>query len=117
MAETTNPPLLRITAIEPEPGAFVVQVEGEIDAFTAPELPPALAPGWAAARVVVDLSGVTFLGTAGLAELVHASERAEAVAVPFRLVGGAHCVERAIEVAGLAGRLPLSANLRDALHR
>jgi anti-sigma B factor antagonist len=100
----------------------VLHVAGEVDAVTAPELAGALAPLWATAPgapglVVLDLSEVGFLGTAGLFELAHAAERAEADQVTLRLVGGPRCVERALEVAGLSSRLPVSAHLEQALRR
>ncbi|GAB2993901.1 STAS domain-containing protein [Amycolatopsis acidiphila] len=114
-----TPPLLQISSTQPEPGSLVVEVDGEVDAASAPELSVALEPVWAAVstRVVLDLSRVTFLGTAGLAELLRAADRADAAGVALRLVGGTRCVDRAIEVAGLAGRLPLSPDLGHAMHR
>jgi anti-anti-sigma factor len=119
MAETAISPLVQIAVTEPQPGRLVVQVVGEIDAASAPELARALEPVWAAAsaRVVLDLSRVTFLGTAGLAELVRAAECAESAGMALRLVGGTHCVDRAINVAGLGARLPLSPDLGHALDR
>jgi anti-sigma B factor antagonist len=114
-----TPPLLQIASSQPEPGSVLLEVGGEIDAASAPELAAALGPVWAKAptRVVLDLSRVTFLGTAGLAELLRAADRADSAALVLRLVGGTRCVDRAVEVAGLAVRLPLSPDLDHALHR
>jgi anti-sigma B factor antagonist len=114
-----TPPLLEITSSRPEPGIVVVEVSGEIDAVSAPELTMALEPVWAPApaRVVLDLSRVTFLGTAGMGELLRAADRADSAEVLLRLVGGTRCVDRAITVAGLGPRLPLSPDLGHALHR
>lgn len=119
MAETISPiPLPQISFAEPEPGVHVLGVGGEIDAASAPALARALDAVWAEvpARVVLDLSEVTFLGTAGLAELLRAADRADSEGVAFRVVGGSRCVDRAIEVVGLATRLPLSPDLGDAVH-
>ncbi|GHF47650.1 anti-sigma B factor antagonist [Amycolatopsis bartoniae] len=117
MSATAIPPLLHITTNTPEPGVVVVDVRGEVDASSVPDLATALEKVWAAApgRVVVDLSRVTFLGTAGLSALLDARERAEADDFVLRLVGGSRCVDRAVEVAGLAPHLPLSPDLGHAL--
>ncbi|WP_186382761.1 STAS domain-containing protein [Amycolatopsis rhizosphaerae] len=109
---------LNVSLSRPAQGAIVVHVAGEVDAATAPDLAAALGPIWSSrpARVVLDLSGVSFLGTAGLSELLFAAERAELEQVTLRLVGP-HCVRRALRAAGLTDRLPLSADLGEALER
>lgn len=114
-----TPPFLKITSSRPEPGTVVVEIIGEIDAASAAEVTTALDSVWnlTPARVVLDLSRVTFLGTAGLAELLRAADRADSTEALLRLVGGTHCVDRAIDVAGLGPRLPLSPDLGHALHR
>lgn len=110
---------LTVSSSRPEQGVVVLHVVGEVDAATAPELAAALGPVWSMrpSRVVLDLSGVGFLGTAGLSELLSAVERAELEQVSLRLVGGPRCVERALRVAGLADRLPVSAGLSEAIER
>jgi anti-sigma B factor antagonist len=96
--------VLAVSSSWSEQGTVVLHVAGEVDAATAPELARTLASVWATApcQVVLDLSDVGFLGTAGLAELLHAAERAEADQVRLRLVGGSRCVDRALQVAGLS---------------
>jgi ABC-type transporter Mla MlaB component len=57
--------------------ARAVTVGGEIDALTAPELAACLAEQLSAVSLVVlDLNGVQFIGSAGLAVLFEANERA-----------------------------------------
>lgn len=55
--------------------ATVVSVSGEVDVATAPELDEKLATVAASPRVVVDLSGVTFLDSSGLGVLIKALKR------------------------------------------
>lgn len=113
------PPLLKITSAVYEPGIVVVDASGEIDATSAPELATAFEPIWTMtpSRVVLDLSRVTFLGTAGLTELLRVADRADSADVTLRLVGGTRCVDRAIEAAGFGPRLPLSPDFAHAMLR
>lgn len=69
---------LTVTALR-HPRSLVVQVAGEVDAHTAPEMQNVLEHALAARTrlVVVDLSQVRFLGCAGLTVLVEARRRAE----------------------------------------
>ncbi|WDP89150.1 MAG: STAS domain-containing protein [Desulfobacter sp.] len=52
--------------------AALIRVEGEVDMFTSPNLRDALLPCFNAATVgiVVDLSGVSFMDSSGIATLV-----------------------------------------------
>jgi anti-anti-sigma factor len=101
-------PLLQVSSSRPEPDTVIVNVAGEVDAATAPEVGRVLDAVWASAPsvVVLDLSLVSFLGTAGLAELQDAADRADADRVTLRLVGGPRPVERALRIAGLRASLP-----------
>ena len=107
--------LLHITSSRPSPGTVVVHPVGEIDAATVPELALALDSAWESEPhdVVLDLSQVDFLGTAGLTEILRGVERAEATNATFRLVAGGRCVVRALDVLG--SRLATSPDLAHAL--
>ena len=107
--------LLHITSFQPRPGTVAVQVVGEIDASTVPELALALDSAWETRprTMVLDLSRVEFLGTAGLTEILHTSERAQAANADFRIVTGGRSVVRALDVIG--SRLPTSPDLAHAL--
>ena len=61
----------------PEGGATIVRVEGELDLATCPELETALEDADLAGRVVVDLSGCTFLDSSALRVLVRRARAAE----------------------------------------
>ncbi|WP_228817523.1 STAS domain-containing protein [Nocardia transvalensis] len=91
----------------------VITVRGEIDIASVPHLQSALAEGQQGGRpVVVDMSNVGFMGSAGLSALLVASEAAE----PQRLrVVASDAVRRPIEVTGLDKLLAMYPDLDAAL--
>lgn len=86
-------------------GATVVTVVGEVDLDTAPELEFRLIE--AGAPVVLDLSGVTFFASAGVACLLAPSDRPHLVASP--------AVLKVLALSDLADFLPRSETLTEAL--
>jgi anti-anti-sigma factor len=95
--------------------ALVIQAAGEIDVVTAPQLAEAIAGASAqpADAVVVDLTEVTFLGSAGLAVLVGAQEQVGDRG--FRIVAGTTIVLRSLMVTGLTDVLDAFPTLDAAL--
>ena len=104
----------------------VVTVEGELDLHTARSLMGAVdeALAWPdLSAIVIDLSGVTFLGSSGLGTLAElatrtpASRHAEERPVPVRLVAPAdnRAVLRPWEVMKLEPILPLFHDVASAL--
>jgi anti-anti-sigma factor len=87
-------------------GQVVVEVTGEVDTYTAPVLDLCLRsqagrPG--VREVVVDLRGVTSLGTAGITALARAQQLYRMLGA--RLViraGGRRTVQRSVRQTGLA---------------
>ncbi len=98
--------------------AIIIGVHGEIDMLTAPRLRSPVVTAIRQARgnpVVIDLTGVTFLGTHGLAVLRTIAE-ADGAGGPIRIVtGGNQFVHQAITVSGLDGAFTLYSSLEDAL--
>ena len=86
----------------PAPGVVVATVSGEVDMLTAPGLRTVVLAELAdCAVLVLDLSGVGFLGSAGLAVLVEASYEARRREVALRLVAAGRSVQRPLEITGL----------------
>ncbi len=90
----------------PRPGSVVVEVTGEVDAYTAPALAVCL-QSQARQRglrvLVVDLSAVTFLGPAGVAVLARAHRRCLARGAWLAVrTGRRRHVLRLLQLAGLA---------------
>jgi anti-sigma B factor antagonist len=103
--------LLSVAAVPgPHPGSVVVEVTGEVDAYTAPALEVCLqsqARQRGLRLLVVDLSGVTFLGAAGVTVLARAHRRCLARgAVLVVRTGGRRRVLRLLQLTGLARLVP-----------
>lgn len=89
----------------PRPGTILLEVDGEIDTATAPRLQAGLDEALDAAdaedsRVVVDLTGVTFLASSGLAVLIGGARRLTALGGRLRLVAASRSVTRPLQVTG-----------------
>jgi anti-sigma B factor antagonist len=84
-------------------GVVTVTVVGEVDTFTAPVLRSSLDSQLEQTpkELVIDLSGVQFLGSAGLAVLVETQKSARARDVGLRLIATTRAVTRPLEVTGL----------------
>ncbi|WP_063821733.1 STAS domain-containing protein [Nocardia pneumoniae] len=90
----------------------VVIVHGEVDMASAPRLQAALDEAQRGGKpLVVDMSEVEFLGSAGLSVLLVASEAEQA---PLRVVAS-DAVRRPIELTGLDKLLSVFASLDAAL--
>jgi anti-sigma B factor antagonist len=104
-------------SIKVEPGASgrLLTATGEIDSLTSPELQASVDqalpdPGQV---LVVDLSGVTFLSSAGLSVLVEAHLRAEDAGYEVRIVTNANSA-RVFQLTGLHETLRLYGTLAEA---
>lgn len=103
-------------ALEDRDGTAVLRVEGALDLALAPKLrrlaeraarldPPVL---------VIDLTGVTFLASAGMAELVRV-HRGRTAAAPLRVVATGRITLRPLELTRLTDELALYPSLTEAL--
>jgi anti-anti-sigma factor len=91
--------------------AVLIHAVGEVDHVGAPRLSAELADSGQAGQVVVDLTGVSFLGSAGVAVLVERHRHGGHV----RIVAGNPTVRRTLERTGLLAALPVFDTLDDAL--
>ena len=100
-------------------GAVLLRLRGEIDMSTAPgldhHLAAAVAAGTAPAPFVVDLSGVQYLGSVGVALLTHYHQRCQEAGTPLQVVVGAGPAASAL--ARILIGLDLNPRLADALAR
>jgi anti-anti-sigma factor len=85
------------------PGQVVIEVGGEVDMLTSPQLRAAVLDQFDAGmgQVVLSLDAVTFLGTSGLAVLIEVREAAHTTGVELRLACTARRVLRPLTIAGL----------------
>jgi anti-sigma B factor antagonist len=115
--EPADAQLLTVT-VEHEDQSTVLVVTGELDMQTTPRLGDALGqalrdrPG----LLVVDLSGVEFLGSAGLTALLDAHDSA-GQHTTLRLVASSRITLRPIQITGLDQRLAVYPSRADALVR
>lgn len=91
-----------------ELGPDLLRFSGEIDTHTAPTLADRLAAVPGTTALGIDLAGVSFISSAGLAALLAAAERLDVAGGGLRLVAASETVVRLIELSGLADRLPLA---------
>ncbi|KAA9159769.1 STAS domain-containing protein [Amycolatopsis acidicola] len=109
------PGSLKLETTWPQDGLAVVVVGGDLDMLTAPRLRGVLDELLARSpkAIVVDLTSVEFLGSAGLAALMRAHEQAGDVRL--RIVAPAREVHRAFTVTGLDEVLALYPTREAAL--
>ena len=95
----------------------VLAVAGELDALSAPTLGRRLmrltTPG--AKRVVVDLSGATFIDSSGLGVILDALRKLAGGGGRLALVCPTPRLLRPFEIAGLTSRLDIFSTRDDAL--
>ncbi|WP_063127095.1 STAS domain-containing protein [Nocardia fusca] len=109
-----NAPRLLDVAVRAENGTAIVTVQGEVDMASAPQLQAALEDAQRGGDpLVVDMSEVGFLGSAGLSVLLVISEAAEPAAGLRVVVSDA--VRRPVELTGLDKLLSVHESLADAL--
>jgi anti-sigma B factor antagonist len=91
----------------PEAGQTVARVCGELDAASNPQLQETLLRALRrTGRVLtLDLSGVTFFGSAGVTALVWLSQHPEAAGKHVTVVATSRIVTGPLEVTGLLKRL------------
>jgi anti-sigma B factor antagonist len=99
------------------PDLVVLHVSGELDTTSAQELAIPLREQLVEANrtVVVDLSGVKFLGSAGLEALVIGQQRAKEVGVEFVVVASSRAALRPLEATGLNAVFAIRATVAEAL--
>jgi len=103
-------------ALEHREGTAVLRVSGALDLALAPKLRRLVerAARLEPAKLVIDLTGVTFLASAGMAELVRAN-RGYAVPAPLRVVASGRITLRPLELTRLTDELALYPSLSEAL--
>jgi anti-sigma B factor antagonist len=94
-------------AESPEPGHVVAAVKGVLDAASNPLLQHTLLQALRQADrlLTLDLSGVTFFGSAGVTALVWLSQHPEASGKHVRVVATSRIVTGPLELTGLLERL------------
>lgn len=93
-------------------GCVTVSVSGELDEVTAPELEAALDSCDGDRPVVVDLTALTFISSAGIRLLL--KERPTGSPAVLVVSPGSH-VARVFDIVGASERIPLCSDLGAAM--
>lgn len=109
------PDPVQLRTDRPAPNCVVLSVLGEIDLVTVAALESAITEHVAAAPcLIVDLSGVTFFGSIGLATLMRAMTLADERGTRLMLVAGDR-VRRTMELTRTAELFIVHNSVEDAL--
>jgi anti-sigma B factor antagonist len=110
-------PQFRIQLLRPRANLAVVEVEGEIDIYTASQLGEALMTciDEGALRLIVDLSAVPFIDSTGLGVLVSTLKRLQPRGGSLDIVCNRANVVRTFKLTGLLGVFGLHASREAAL--
>ena len=108
---------LQIDDHEIDPETHVIDVAGQIDLYSAPEFKErtlrVIERG--KRRIVVDLSGVTFMDSTGLSVLVGAFKRLRLMDGRLAIVATDDDIRRIFEITGLDRSFTLCRGREDAL--
>ncbi|MFC5286352.1 STAS domain-containing protein [Actinokineospora guangxiensis] len=92
-----------VSVVRSETGVCAT-VSGELDTATVADAESALRPAVSGpGPVELDLSGVTFCGSAGLSLLLELRKAAVAAGVEFVIAGSSRAVDRLLDITGTAG--------------
>jgi len=108
---------MKITTSVTEDGIMLLEVEGEVNAHTAPRLKETLSD-WLAqghSRVVLNASHIEHMSSAGLRVLLYAQREARQRGGEVRLLGPNTQVRRVIELAGFNKLLYICDTRQEAM--
>lgn len=105
-----------LTAREVSAGVVVVAVAGELDMATTPVVEEYVHQrlGDAGQALVLDLSGVTFLGSTGINLLIALRAACEAAGAALRLVATTKVVLQPLELTDLTGHFTIVTAVSEA---
>ncbi|HLI00166.1 MAG TPA: STAS domain-containing protein [Acidimicrobiales bacterium] len=107
--------VLEVLQEEAPDGTAVCRLQGDLDTYTAPRLRQALAALASAPRLVVDLSDVAFIDSAGLGALVGGIRRAQDAGGATAVVCRRPALVRLLEMTGFERLAPVAPTLDEAL--
>jgi anti-anti-sigma factor len=96
-------------------GGTVLHVTGDLDMATAPAFEEALLDAGFGQRLVIDLSGCTFLDSSAVRVLVAAARDAQAAEGDLSIVTPDAGAQRVLQISGVDTMLIVHASLDDVL--
>ena len=115
MAAESSP--LSISVAEDGEGVRVVALTGELDFLSASDLGARLSDlrGQTGNAVVIDVSGLTFIDSTGLATLLHGSKRTQNGEARVAIVSPEGDVRRVLELTAVDKLIRVCASLEQAV--
>jgi anti-anti-sigma factor len=111
-----GPDEVRISLEYHTPAVTVAHVSGEIDLASADTFREGLAEGVASGEVfVLDLDGVTFMGSLGFSVLVETHHETERRNIRWAIVAGQSAISRPLKITGLEQILPIYPSVNEAV--
>ncbi|MGV0849816.1 STAS domain-containing protein [Mycolicibacterium phlei] len=100
-------------------GVAVVAASGDLDMLTAPQLRDAIAAALTKepTGLVVDLSAVDFLGSAGMQVLMETHNQTTGAGVKYAVVADGPATSRPLKITGIADLIGLHSSLDVALEK
>jgi anti-sigma B factor antagonist len=110
-------PQFRVELLRPTDTVAVVELQGEVDIYSAPQFKEALLQGIdeGAQRVIVDLAKVTFIDSTALGVLVSGAKRVRPQNGTLDIVCADENITRIFEITGLDRIFGIYATRDDAL--
>ncbi len=108
---------MKIEVAEKTPNVYVAHLDGEFDMSSSPGVRNALAPLFAKQgleRIVVDLSGVPYIDSSGIATLVEGLHLSRKSGVRLILAGATPTVESVFDLAYLKDVFEMVSSLDEA---
>lgn len=100
-----------------EDNIMVLEIKGEVDAYTSQDLNKTLADvlGDGYHQIVVEVSQMTFISSAGIRALLYAQREAVQLGGEVRLVGPTDQVRRIFEIAGFFELFQITDDLEESV--
>jgi anti-sigma B factor antagonist len=110
-------PQFRVDLLRPSESVAVVDVEGEVDIYSAPQFKEVLLRGIeeGASRIIVDLAKVTFIDSTALGVLVSGAKRVRPQNGTLDIVCADDNITRIFEITGLDRIFGIYPTREDAL--
>ncbi|NLU82493.1 STAS domain-containing protein [Rhodococcus sp. HNM0569] len=96
---------------------LVMSVVGDIDLVTAAQLSDSVTAAVqnGPAGLVVDLSAVNFLASAGMSVLIDAAQHSDRSRIPYAVVARGAATARPMALVGLDAKFPVFGTVEDAV--
>ena len=100
-----------------ENNVMVLEIKGEVDAFTAQDLEKTLMDllGQGQLRIVMDVSEMRFISSAGIRAILYAHREAVQLGGEVRLAGPTDQIRRIFEIAGFFDLFRITDRLQESL--